>query len=504
MHPSSLHRRQTGHFINQGVGPIYGGERLGTASGIDGDGSISFYRRQEGGDIGLSKEGVVHAEHAYVLRANLLQAGGQRRNGSASWWSFLQPSHLQRSISPGANHDHALGGRHCSDRALEESLAVHLYKRFIGSVQTRAARTGEDDRVEDHDRTLALGSPTLLRVLRHDLFLRACRGEKTGHVPVWFMRQAGRSLPEYRALRERFGMLEMCRTADIAAEVTLQPVRRLGVDAAILFSDIVVPLQPMGVDLEIRPGVGPVIAEPIRQLSDVDRLRSLAPDDGVPYVLDTIRILVEELEVPLIGFAGAPFTLACYLVEGGPSKTHARTKSLMYSQPDTWDRLMNRLADAIGAYLQAQISTGVSAVQLFDSWAGALDAEDYRRYAMPYSQKILDGLAGLGVPRIHFGVGTSELLGLMTEAGADVIGVDWTVPIDDARTRVGGAATVQGNLDPAVCLGPWDIVEGKARGILERGGGRRHVFNLGHGVLPETAPDMLTRLVDFVHGWTPA
>jgi uroporphyrinogen decarboxylase len=260
----------------------------------------------------------------------------------------------------------------------------------------------------------------------------------------------------------------------------------------------------MGVDLEIRPGVGPVIADPIRERSDVDRLRALEPTTGVPYVLDAIKILVGELEVPLIGFAGAPFTLACYLIDGGPSKTHARTKSLMYSQPETWDRLMNLLADAVGAYLQAQISAGVSAVQLFDSWAGALDAHDYRRYAMPYSQKILDGLAGLGVPRIHFGVGTSELLGAMTEAGADVIGVDWTVPLDDARARVGGMVTVQGNLDPAVCLAPWDIVENKARGILERGGGRKHVFNLGHGVLPETDPDLLARLVDFVHGWEQA
>jgi uroporphyrinogen decarboxylase len=334
-----------------------------------------------------------------------------------------------------------------------------------------------------------------------DLFLRACRGEESDQVPVWFMRQAGRSLPEYRALRARYGMLEMCSTPEIAAEVTLQPVRRLGVDAAILFSDIVVPLQAMGVELEIKAGVGPVIDTPIRQPNDVDRLGPLDPATGVPYVLETIEILVDELEVPLIGFAGAPFTLACYLVEGGPSRTHARTKALMYSDPETWDRLMTVLAGAISAYLRAQVSAGASAVQLFDSWAGALDAHDYQRYAMPASQRILEDLAGLGVPRIHFGVGTGALLPLMTAAGADVVGVDWTVPLDDARARVGGAVTLQGNLDPAVCLGPWEVVEAKARDVLARGGGRSHVFNLGHGVLPETDPAILARLVDLVHGW---
>lgn len=298
-------------------------------------------------------------------------------------------------------------------------------------------------------------------------------------------------------------MLEMCRTPELAAEITLQPVRRLGVDAAILFSDIVVLLQAMGVSLEIRPGVGPVIAEPIASAGDVDRLRPLEPADGIGFVLDAITMLTPELEVPLIGFAGAPFTLACYLIDGGPSKTHARTKALMYSEPQTWDRLMDLLADAVGDFLRAQVAAGVSAVQLFDSWVGALDAQDYRRYALPASHKILQGLADLGVPRIHFGVGTNALLELMTDAGADVIGVDWTVPLDVARRRVDPSAAVQGNLDPAACLAPWELVERKARDVLERGGGRGHVFNLGHGVLPETDADVLARVVDLVHGWQP-
>jgi uroporphyrinogen decarboxylase len=298
-------------------------------------------------------------------------------------------------------------------------------------------------------------------------------------------------------------MLEMCRTPDLAAEVTLQPVRRLGVDAAILFSDIVVPLQAMGVDLEIRPGVGPVIASPIRELKDVDRLEPLDPEASVPFVLEAIKILVGELHVPLIGFAGAPFTLACYLIEGGPSKTHARTKTLMYSQPDTWNRLMDVLADSIGIYLRAQVEAGAGAVQLFDSWVGTLSALDYRRYAMGASTRILSGLGDLGVPRIHFGVGASHLLGLMTQAGADVIGVDWRVSLEEARALAGAPVTVQGNLDPAVCLAPWKVVEEKARAVLGSGGGQGHIFNLGHGVLPDTDPEVLARLVDVVHGWEP-
>ena len=337
--------------------------------------------------------------------------------------------------------------------------------------------------------------------MRNDLFLRACKGEATERVPVWFMRQAGRSLPEYRAVRERHSILEVCRTPELAVEVTLQPVRRLGVDAAILFSDIVVPLQAMGVELDIAPGVGPVIESPVRSAGDVDRLRPLEPEDGLPFVLEAVRSLVEQLDVPLIGFAGAPFTLACYLVEGGPSKDHARTKALMTSEPATWHELMDRLAEAILAYLRAQVEAGASAIQLFDSWAGSLAPRDYAAYVAPAVTRILGGLAEPGVPRIHFGVGTGELLELMTGAGADVMGIDWRVPLDRARARLGDDVVLQGNLDPALCLAPFEVVRERAHEILEETGGRRHVFNLGHGVLPATDPDTLARLVEEVHRW---
>lgn len=313
------------------------------------------------------------------------------------------------------------------------------------------------------------------------------------------MRQAGRSLPEYRALREKHSILEMCRTPDLAAEVTLQPVRRLGVDAAILFSDIVVPLQAVGISLDIHPGRGPVIEQPIRSEGDLERLRPLEPEQDVPFVLEAIRSLVAELDVPLIGFGGAPFTLASYLVEGGPSKNHAVTKALMYSQPEMWASLMDRLADIVLALLRAQVAAGASAVQLFDSWAGTLSPLDYERHVMPASKKIFDGLSDLGVPRIHFGVGTGELLELMSAAGPDVMGIDWRVPLDKARTRLGPEKPVQGNLDPTVLLADWNATEARVVDILERGGGKAHIFNLGHGVLPETDPDQLRRVVDLVH-----
>jgi uroporphyrinogen decarboxylase len=317
--------------------------------------------------------------------------------------------------------------------------------------------------------------------------------------PVWFMRQAGRSLPEYRALREDHDILEICRRPELAAEATLQPVRRLGVDAAILFSDIVVPLQAMGVDLEIQAGVGPVITNPIRSVDDVDRLLPLNPADGVPFVLETIEGLVEELDVPLIGFGGAPFTLASYLVEGGPSRNHERTKALMYGEPETWNKLMDRLSESVLAYLRAQVAAGAAAIQLFDSWAGALGPREYEEHVLPGVERIIGGLADLGAPRIYFGVNTSELLSLMARSGADVIGVDWRVPLSDARRRVGTGVALQGNLDPAVCLAPWDAVEAKCLEVLEEGGGRGHVFNLGHGVLPGTDPDVLARIVELVH-----
>jgi uroporphyrinogen decarboxylase len=316
------------------------------------------------------------------------------------------------------------------------------------------------------------------------------------------MRQAGRSLPEYRELRVGHDILEICRTPELAAEATLQPVRRLGVDAAILFSDIVVPLQAMGVQLEIKPGVGPVIAEPIRSLADVDRLQPLEPETGLPFVLETIRALVRDLDVPLIGFGGAPFTLASYLVEGGPSRAHERTKALMYGEPETWHKLMDRLSESILTYLRAQIAAGAEAVQLFDSWVGALGAADYEAHVLPGVERILGGLEGLGAPRIYFGVNTSELLRSMAGTGADVIGVDWRIPLGEARRRVGPGIALQGNLDPAACLAPWPAIEAKCLEVLREGGGRAHIFNLGHGVLPETDPGVLARIVDLVHETT--
>jgi uroporphyrinogen decarboxylase len=329
--------------------------------------------------------------------------------------------------------------------------------------------------------------------------LDACWGKPVEHPPVWFMRQAGRSLPEYRALRERHGMFDIFRAPELAAEVTLQPVRRLGVDAAILFSDIVVPLAAVGIEIDLQPG--PVLVEPFRSSADLDRLRPLEPAVDMPYVLETVRLLAGELDVPLIGFAGAPFTLASYLIEGGTSKTLGKTKAAMHADPAFWSSLLDRLADVVVASLRAQVEAGAGAVQVFDSWAGLLNPSDYRRSVLPATRKIFAGLEDLGVPRIHFGVGTGELLELQAEAGADVVGVDWRVPLDRARARLGDGVAVQGNLDPAVCLAPWDVVAREAGAVLAANAGRPgHVFNLGWGVLPETDPDILRRLVDLVHG----
>ncbi|HEX3393358.1 MAG TPA: uroporphyrinogen decarboxylase [Acidimicrobiales bacterium] len=337
------------------------------------------------------------------------------------------------------------------------------------------------------------------------IFVDACRRRPVERTPVWFMRQAGRSLPEYRAIRAKASMFEIVGDPELAAEVTLQPVRRLGVDAAILFSDIVVPLVGVGVDIALRDGVGPVVDQPFRTAADLARLRPLEPDADIAHVLDTVTLVAKECEVPLIGFAGAPFTLASYLVEGGPSKSHARTKALMYAEPAMWARLLESLADIVLGSLRAQVAAGAAAVQVFDSWAGALSPGDYRRYVLPASRRIFTGLADLDVPRIHFGVGTGELLGLFAEAGADVVGVDWRVPLDQARARLPADVAVQGNLDPAVCLAPPATMAAAVTDVLERNGGRPgHVFNLGHGVLPDTDPDNLRRVVDQVHAWSPA
>jgi len=337
-------------------------------------------------------------------------------------------------------------------------------------------------------------------------FLRACRSERpdvegNDRVPVWFMRQAGRSLPEYRRIRGEGSILDAIANPDLATEITLQPVRRYGVDAAILYSDIVTPVAAIGFGVDVAPGVGPVVERPFRAEADLVRLRPLVPEIDTPYVLETIRNLVSELgDTPLIGFAGAPFTVASYLVEGRPSRTYEKTKALMLGDPDLWARLLDRLADMAIVSLRSQVDAGASAIQLFDSWAGALSPADYERSVMPASTKVLAGVADLGVPRIHFGVGTGELLGLMRDAGADVVGVDWRVPLDVARSRLGTDVALQGNLDPAVLFAPWPVVEQAVRDVLARNGGHcGHVFNLGHGVLPDTDPSVLARVVELVH-----
>ncbi len=330
--------------------------------------------------------------------------------------------------------------------------------------------------------------------------LSALRGRRPEHLPIWFMRQAGRSLPEYRARREGTAMLAACQDPDLVTELTLQPVTRHGVDAAILFSDIVVPLVVAGIDIDIVPGVGPVLERPVRSLEDV---RALPPLD--PHVLDfltsAVRRLVAELgQTPLIGFSGAPFTLAAYLIEGGPSKDHALTKSVMYGRPDLWDELLSRLADYASVFLRTQALAGAQVLQLFDSWAGALPVAAYERFVLPYSRRVFASLDDLDVPRIHFGVGTGELLASMASAGAEVIGIDWRVPLSEAVSRVGPDHPVQGNLDPAILLADWPVIESAVREVVEQGRcAPGHVFNLGHGVLPQTDPVVLTRVVDLVH-----
>ena len=335
--------------------------------------------------------------------------------------------------------------------------------------------------------------------MSESLLVRAATGHPGRYPPVWFMRQAGRSLPEYRALRADNAMLDACRDPALIAEITLQPVRRHGVDAAILFSDIVVPLVAIGVGVDIVAGVGPVVEKPIRTITDLDVLRELVPSD-VPYVSAAITAIVQELGgTPLIGFAGAPFTLASYLVEGGPSKDHARTKALMHGDPDLWHALLARLALVSREFLRVQVEAGAAAVQLFDSWAGTLSRAEYERFVLPHSRAVLEPLAGRA-PRIHFGVGTGELLPAMRAAGADVVGVDWRVPLDEAARRLGPGAVVQGNLDPALLRADWSVIEAEVRRIVAEGrAAAGHIFNLGHGVPPDTDPDVLTRIVSLVH-----
>jgi uroporphyrinogen decarboxylase len=340
----------------------------------------------------------------------------------------------------------------------------------------------------------------------NDRFLRACRREPVDATPVWFMRQAGRYMADYRALRKRYSLLEICREPELAVAVTMQPVDVIEVDAAILFSDLLVPFTPLGLHFDFVKGEGPSIEHPIRTVGDVERLRRFDPREELPYVFDTIRLLRRELadKVPLIGFAGAPFTLAAYAIEGGPSTNYLQTKTFMYSQPDAWHRLCERLAITVSEFLLAQVEAGAQALQIFDSWAGALGRDDYREFALPHTRSIFDRVGSAGVPMIHFGVGATAILGDLAEAGGDVIGLDWREPLDEGWARVPGRA-VQGNLDPATLLGPPDRMMAAARDVLRRAGGRSgHIFNLGHGVQPQTPLEHVQELARFVHQETRA
>ncbi len=334
----------------------------------------------------------------------------------------------------------------------------------------------------------------------NDRFLRACRCEPVDRTPVWFMRQAGRYQAEYRAIREKYSLVEICQRPELCAEVTRLPVKQLGVDAAILFADILLPLAPMGFGFHFAKGEGPVIESPIRAPADAARLRPLAPAEDLAYVLKAIGYLKDELDVPLIGFCGAPFTLASYLIEGGPSRAFERTKLFMHGEPEAWHRLMDHLTQAMATYLMAQAEAGASALQVFDSWVGCLGPADYQTYVLPHMSRLFEALEGTGVPLLHFGVMTGGLLELQQMAGGHVIGVDWRVALGEAWKRLGRGTAIQGNLDPVLLLGAWEGVAAGAERVLRQAGGRPgHVFNLGHGVLPKTDPTQLRRLVEFVH-----
>jgi len=334
--------------------------------------------------------------------------------------------------------------------------------------------------------------------LVNDLILRAARGEPTPRPPVWFMRQAGRYQKAYRKLRERYALPEIVQNPEVCAEVTLLPVKALGVDAAILFADITTPLYGMGVDLSLVENKGPVIHNPVRDEKGVEALRPLVPEEAVPFVLETIRILKRELPVPLIGFAGAPFTLASYLVEGGPSRRFLRVKALMYGEEALWHRLMEKLTEAMARYLRAQAEAGADLLQVFDSWVGALSPADYRRYVKPHMERLFQSLRPVGVPVIHFGVGTMGLLEDMKEAGGDVLGLDHHTPLPWARALL-GATPVQGNLDPAVLLAPKGVIRREVQRILKENGGKSgHIFNLGHGIVPETPEENVRYVVELI------
>ena len=337
----------------------------------------------------------------------------------------------------------------------------------------------------------------------NDRFLRACRREPVDMTPVWFMRQAGRYMASYRAIRDHHTLLDICRNPELAAQVTLQPVNEIEVDAAILFSDLLLPLEPMGIPFDFVKGEGPVIDPPVRTVARIDSLRRFEPRESLAHVLDTIRLLRTQLDVPLIGFAGAPFTLASYAIEGGPSSNYARTKALMYGESEAWHRLADTFASIVADYLAAQIEAGAQAVQVFDSWVGALSAGDYREFVLPHTQKIFATVQPLGVPTLHFGTGTTTILAEMREAGGDVIGLDWRIPLDEGWAQVGDDRAVQGNLDPTLLLGPVERMLRGAHDVLQRAGGRPgHIFNLGHGILPSTDLEHVRTLAHFVHHQT--
>ncbi|GAA3696959.1 uroporphyrinogen decarboxylase [Zhihengliuella alba] len=348
--------------------------------------------------------------------------------------------------------------------------------------------------------TLSANHPLLDGRTAGSPLIAAYRGEKPSRRPVWFMRQAGRSLPEYRKLREGIGMLDSCLKPDLAAEITLQPVRRHDVDAGIFFSDIVIPLKLAGVDVDIVPGVGPVLGSPVRTAADVANLPEL-DDAALEPIREAVALTVAELgSTPLIGFAGAPFTLAAYMVEGRPSRDHLGPRTMMHAEPETWDALAAWAADASGKFLRAQIEAGASAGQLFDSWAGSLGLADYERHVAPASARALDAVRDLGAPLVHFGTGTSELLVAMRDVGVDVVGVDYRLPLAEANRRLGGTVPLQGNIDPALLSAPWEVLEQHVRDVVASGSGAPgHVVNLGHGVPPETDPEVLTRVVSLIH-----
>lgn len=339
----------------------------------------------------------------------------------------------------------------------------------------------------------------------NDRFLRACRREPVDATPVWFMRQAGRYMAEYRAIREKYSLLEICYQPELAVEVTMQPVRALGVDAAILFADILLPVIPLGLGLEFARGEGPVIGKPVRTLEDVMAMRPVHAETDLGYVMEAIRVLRRELNVPLIGFCGAPFTVASYIIEGGASREFLKTKTMMYSAPEVWQALMNRLSNVLAEYLVGQIRAGAQAVQIFDSWVGALSPQDYENFVLPYSQKVLQAAKAENVPVIHFGTNTATLLPPMKRAGGDVIGLDWRIPLDDGWTLLGHDVAVQGNLDPALLFAPQPEIKKRVHDILRRADGRPgHIFNLGHGILQHTPVENVKAVVDMVHEFSPA